>query len=79
MKSACENDFWWGCQCQSVQRINLGVVVPKRWFRLISDTSLCEIDNASAWLYEVARNAVADRLRLKKEQMELPDDLAAGR
>ncbi|MDA8258106.1 MAG: hypothetical protein M0Z99_21200 [Betaproteobacteria bacterium] len=38
-----------------------------------------EIDNASAWLYEVARNAVADRLRLKKERMELPDDLAAGR
>ena len=37
----------------------------------------CEIANARAWLFEVARNAVADRLRLKKEQVELPDDLAA--
>ncbi len=37
----------------------------------------CEIGNARAWLYEVARNAVADRLRLKKEQVELPEDLAA--
>lgn len=41
------------------------------------DRKFCEIDNARAWLYEVARNAVADRLRLKKEQVELPEDLAA--
>ncbi len=36
----------------------------------------CEIDNARAWLFEVARNALADRLRLRKEQVELPEDLA---
>ena len=41
------------------------------------DRKFCEIANARAWLFEVARNAVADRLRLKKEQVELPDDLAA--
>lgn len=41
------------------------------------DRKFCEIANARAWLFEVARNAVADRLRLKKEQVELPDDLPA--
>ena len=41
------------------------------------DRKFCEIANARAWLFEVARNAVADRLRLKKEQVELPDDLGA--
>ena len=44
---------------------------------LRQDKKFCEIANARAWLFEVARNAVADRLRLKKEQVELPDDLAA--
>ncbi|MFN3751646.1 MAG: RNA polymerase sigma factor SigZ [Thiobacillus sp.] len=41
------------------------------------DKHFCEIANARAWLFEVARNALADRLRLKKEQVELPDDLVA--
>lgn len=41
------------------------------------DQKFCEIANARAWLFEVARNALADRLRLKKEQVELPDDLTA--
>lgn len=40
------------------------------------DRKFCELTNARAWLFEVARNALADRLRLKKEQVELPDDLA---
>lgn len=41
------------------------------------ERKFCEIANARAWLFEVARNALADRLRLNKEQVELPDDLAA--
>lgn len=41
------------------------------------DRKFCELTNARAWLFEVARNALADRLRLKKDQVELPDDLAA--
>lgn len=44
---------------------------------LRQDRKFCEIANARAWLFEVARNAVADRMRLKKEQVELPDDLVA--
>ena len=44
---------------------------------LRQDKKFCEIRNARAWLFEVARNAIADRLRLKKEQVELPDDLVA--
>ena len=34
----------------------------------------CAIGNARAWLFEVARNALADRLRLKREMIELPAD-----
>ena len=37
----------------------------------------CEIENARAWLFEVARNALIDRLRLTREQVELPPDLAS--
>ncbi|MDZ7754755.1 MAG: RNA polymerase sigma factor SigZ [Gammaproteobacteria bacterium] len=37
----------------------------------------CAIDNARAWLFQVARNALADRLRLKKTQVELPANLVA--
>lgn len=44
---------------------------------LRQDKKFCQVQNARAWLYEVARNALADRLRLKKEQVELPEDLAA--
>lgn len=36
----------------------------------------CAVKNARAWLFEVARNALADRLRVKRETVELPDDLA---
>jgi RNA polymerase sigma-70 factor (ECF subfamily) len=44
---------------------------------LRQDKKFCEIANARAWLFEVARNALADRLRVKRDQIELPDDLAA--
>ena len=37
----------------------------------------CEISNARAWLFEVARNAVADRFRLQREMIELPADLVS--
>jgi RNA polymerase sigma-70 factor (ECF subfamily) len=37
----------------------------------------CAIENARAWLFEVARNSLADRLRPKRETIELPADLAS--
>lgn len=37
----------------------------------------CAIGDARAWLFAVARNAIADRLRLKREMVELPTDLGA--
>jgi RNA polymerase sigma-70 factor (ECF subfamily) len=37
----------------------------------------CAISNARAWLFEVARNALADRLRMKRDLIELPADLAS--
>lgn len=37
----------------------------------------CSVQNARAWLFEVARNALADSLKLKRDMVELPDDLPA--
>lgn len=37
----------------------------------------CAVSNARAWLFEVARNALTDRLKAKRDLVELPDDLAA--
>lgn len=38
----------------------------------------CAIVDARAWLYEVARNAMADRLRLARAMVELPEDLSVA-
>jgi RNA polymerase sigma-70 factor (ECF subfamily) len=35
----------------------------------------CSVHNARAWLFEVARNTLADRLRVARQIVELPDDL----
>jgi RNA polymerase sigma-70 factor (ECF subfamily) len=37
----------------------------------------CSVQNARAWLFEVARNTLADRLRVARETVDLPEDLAA--
>ncbi|WP_313951975.1 sigma-70 family RNA polymerase sigma factor [Accumulibacter sp.] len=36
----------------------------------------CEIEQPRAWLFRVARNALADRLRVAHAHLPLPDDLA---
>lgn len=36
----------------------------------------CAVENARAWLFEVARNTLADHLRVARPMVELPDDLA---
>jgi len=35
----------------------------------------CSVHNARAWLFEVARNTLADRLRVERDTVELPEDL----
>lgn len=37
----------------------------------------CDIANARAWLFEVARNTLADHLRRQHHTVELPEDLIA--
>ncbi|MBK9440553.1 MAG: sigma-70 family RNA polymerase sigma factor [Comamonadaceae bacterium] len=37
----------------------------------------CDVRNARAWLFEVARNLLADHLRAAHPSVDLPDDLAA--
>ncbi len=44
---------------------------------LHQDERFCSVRNARAWLFEVARNTVADHLRVARVTVELPDDLAA--
>ena len=36
----------------------------------------CSVQNARAWLFEVARNTLADHLRVSRGTVELPEDLA---
>lgn len=38
----------------------------------------CAIENPRAWLFQVARNALVDRARLDRPQIELPEQLAAA-
>lgn len=40
-------------------------------------SAFCTIDNPRAWLFHVARNALADRLRVAQTLIELPEDIAA--
>jgi RNA polymerase sigma-70 factor (ECF subfamily) len=44
---------------------------------LRQQNGLCGIDNPRAWLFVAARNLLIDRLRLTKDQVPLPEDLAA--
>lgn len=44
---------------------------------LRQQNGLCGIGNPRAWLFTAARNLLIDRLRLSKDQVPLPDDLAA--
>lgn len=40
--------------------------------------AFCALDNPRAWLFQVARNALTDRLRACRPQLELDDDLSAA-
>lgn len=35
----------------------------------------CTLDNTRAWLFQVARNALIDHYRLRREVIELPEDI----
>lgn len=37
----------------------------------------CSVDNTRAWLFQVVRNALADRLRVARDHVPLPDELPA--
>ncbi len=37
----------------------------------------CSVHNARAWLFEVARNTLADQLRVARNTVDLPDDFPA--
>jgi DNA-directed RNA polymerase specialized sigma24 family protein len=35
----------------------------------------CQLQNARAWLFEVARNALTDRFRVHRDTVDLPENL----
>jgi len=37
--------------------------------------TFCELDNPRAWLFRVARNALTDNIRLRKQWVSVPDHL----
>ena len=41
-------------------------ILQEVWFQLSNLSDIAELDNVSAWLYEVARNKITDRARKKK-------------
>jgi len=44
---------------------------------MLQGKRFCTVENARAWLFRVARNALIDRYRLQRDLVELPDDIAA--
>ena len=44
---------------------------------MLQGVDFCRVENPRAWLFQVARNLLVDRLRLTREQVPLPDDLLA--
>ena len=40
-------------------------------------SKFCDVQNTRAWFFEVARNALADRLKLGREMVELPENTPA--
>lgn len=44
---------------------------------LLQGKDFCRIESPRAWLFQVARNLLLDRLRLTKEQVPLPEGLCA--
>ncbi len=44
---------------------------------LRQEERFCSLTNARAWLFEVARNAIADKLRVSRVMVELPEYLVA--
>ena len=61
-----------GCAAEAddlLQEVCLRVVV--------QGAAFCRVENSRAWLLQVARNLLIDRLRLTKAQVPLPDDLSA--
>jgi len=47
-------------------------ILQEVWFQLSNLSDIAELDNVSAWLYEVARNKITDKAR-KKSNLSLED------
>ena len=81
----CLTDAW-ACHCGELRGwLRQRVGNPAEVEDLLQDLFLkalrqgerfCDLNNARAWLFQVARNTLIDHLRLHHDTVELPDDLA---
>ena len=44
-------------------------ILQEVWFQLSNLSDIAEVENVSAWLYEVARNKITDKARKKKNEL----------
>ena len=42
---------------------------------MLQGERFCSVENARAWLFQVARNALIDRYRMQRDEVELPEHL----
>lgn len=86
MNAPCLMDAWSACQAELLGYLRHRVghvedaeeVLQEVFIKAMRQgKQFCRIDNPRAWLFQVARNALADRLRVSRAHVSLPDDLVA--
>ncbi|MBI2277619.1 MAG: sigma-70 family RNA polymerase sigma factor [Dechloromonas sp.] len=85
MSQPCLMAAWSACQAELLGYLRHRVGHPEDAEEVLQEVFIkamrqgeqfCGVDNPRAWLFQVARNALADRLRVSRDHLALPDDLA---
>lgn len=86
MAAPCLMTAWSGCQAELLAYLRHRADRSEDAEELLQEVFIkamgqgkrfCSIDNRRAWLFQVARNALADRRRVSRPHQALPDNLAA--
>lgn len=86
MHPPCLMSAWSACQAELLGYLRHRAGQPEDAEEILQEVFIkalgqgrqfCTIDNPRAWLFQVARNALTDRLRSSRPHQPLPDELAA--
>lgn len=86
MHPPCLMTAWTACQAELLGYLRQRANQPEDAEEVLQEVFIkamgqgkqfCHIDNPRAWLFQVARHALADRWRLTRQHQPLPEDLAA--